>query len=339
MSDHIVHKPAHERGPTQAHAHHSHGIVDPAIVSTDRGLWVLKWSFLGLLTTALLQLAVVVVSGSIALLADTIHNFADAATAIPLAIAFVFARLKPTRRFPYGYGRVEDLAGVLIVGTISATALITGYESALRLFRPEPVAHLWAVAGAAVLGFLGNEAVAEFRIKVGHAIGSAALVADGYHARADGLTSLAVLIGAAGVWLGYPVADPLTGLVITVGILRLAWQSASAVFTRMLDGADTEIVDAAEHAARHVVGVDDVAEVRARWIGHRVTLELNVAVNPALTVAEGHEVAKEVRHQVLHHVPHVSRVTVHVDPSTESGETFHHIESHAHDGLPIHAHP
>jgi cation diffusion facilitator family transporter len=337
MNDH--HHPAHEPGPTQAHARHSHGMVDPANASTDRGLWALKWSFVGLVTTALLQLVVVGVSGSVALLADTIHNFADAATAIPLAIAFAFARLTPTRRFPYGYGRIEDLAGVFIVVTISATALIAGYESALRLLRPQPVAHLWAVAGASVLGFLGNEAVAVFRIKVGREIGSAALMADGYHARADGLTSLAVLIGTVGVWFGFPVADPIMGLLITVGILRLGWQSASAVFTRMLDGVDVEIVDAAEHAARHAAGVDDVAEVRARWIGHRLTLELNVAVNPALTVTEGHEVAKEVRHQVLHHVPHVSRVTVHVDPSTESGETFHHIKSHAHDGLPVHTHP
>lgn len=334
----MAHQHAHGAGPTHSHAHQNHGIVDPAIASTDRGLWALKWSFLALVTTALLQLVVVAVSGSVALLADTIHNLADAATAIPLAIAFAFARLKPTRRFPYGYGRIEDIAGAFIVVTIVATALIVGYESVLRLFRPQPVAHLWAVASASVLGFLGNEAVAVFRIKVGREIGSAALVADGYHARADGVTSLAVLIGAIGVWLGYPVADPLMGVLITVGILHLGWQSVSTVFTRMLDGVDPEIVDAAEHAASRAAGVDDVGEVRARWIGHRLTLELNVAVSPALTVTEGHEVAKEVRHQVLHHVPHVSHVMVHVDPSAESGETFHHIESHAHDGLPVHVH-
>jgi cation diffusion facilitator family transporter len=173
----------------------------------DRGMWVLKWSFFGLLATALFQVVVVVVSGSVALFADALHNFADAATAIPLAIAFAFVRLKPSRRFPYGYGRVEDLAGVLVVVTILVTALIAGYESLLRLLRPQAVNHLGAVAGASVIGFLGNEAVALFRIKVGREIGSAALVADGYHARADGLTSLAVLIGAIGVWQGYPLAE------------------------------------------------------------------------------------------------------------------------------------
>lgn len=340
----VNHNPTHHRpSGSSEHGHdhshrHSHGILDPAIATTDRGMWALKWSFFGLLATALLQLVVVVISGSVALLADTIHNFADAATAIPLAIAFAFARLKPSRRFPYGYGRVEDLAGALIVVTILVTAVVVGYESVLRLLRPQPVGHLWAVAGASVIGFLGNEAVAVFRIKVGREIGSAALVADGYHARVDGLTSLAVLGGTAGVWLGYPLADPLVGLLITVAILHLVRQSAYAVFTRMLDGVDPEILDAAEYAAKHVSGVCDVAEVRARWIGHRLTLELNVAVNADVSVTQGHAVAKEVRHRVLHRVPHVSGVTVHVDPAAESGETFHGIDGHAHDGLPFHSH-
>src|SRR5437762_7423548 len=290
------HRPHDPPGHGHDHAHHHrHGIIDPAIASTDRGMWALKWSFFGLLATALFQLVVVVISGSVALFADTIHNFADAPTAIPLAIAFAFARLKPSRRFPYGYGRVEDLAGGLIVVTILTTALIAGYESLLRVLRPQPVGYLWAVAVASVIGFLGNEAVALFRIKVGREIGSAALVADGYHARADGLTSLAVLVGAIGVWLGYPLADPMVGLLITVAILHLVWQSARAVFTRMLDGVDPEVLDAVEQAARHVPGVHHVAEVRARWIGHGRTLELNVAVNPDLTVTEGHAVAKEVQ--------------------------------------------
>jgi cation diffusion facilitator family transporter len=331
--------PPDHAGPGHRHGYgHRHGVIDPTIARTRRGMWALKWSFFGLLATALLQLVVVVLSGSVALFADTLHNLADAATALPLAIAFAFARLKSSRRFPYGYGRVEDLAGVLIVITILTTALIGGYESLLRLLRPQPVGHLWAVAVASVVGCLGNEAVALFRVKVGREIGSAALVADGYHARADGLTSLAVLVGATGVWLGYPLADPIVGLLITVVILRLVWQSAHAVLTRMLDGVDPDVLNAAEYAAQHVPGVHAVAEVRARWIGHRLILELNVAVSPDVTVTEGHEVAKEVRHQVLHRVPHVSGVTVHVDPATESGETFHHIGSHAHDGLPLHSH-
>jgi cation diffusion facilitator family transporter len=313
-------------------------VVDPAIASTARGVWALKWSFVGLVATALLQLGVVAVSGSVALLADTIHNFADAGTAVPLAIAFALARLRPTRRFPYGLGRIEDLAGVAIVVTILASALVAASEAGLRLLRPHPVGHLWAVAAASVLGFLGNEAVALFRLKVGREIGSAALVADGYHARADGWTSLAVLGGAAGVWLGYPLADPIVGLLITAAILAIVWQSARAVFARMLDGVDPVVLDAAEHAARHVPGVRDVAGARARWSGHRLLLELDVAVDPSATVTEGHGIAKEVRHRILHQVPHVSRVTVHVDPVSELGDGFHAIAGHAHDGLPVHAH-
>jgi cation diffusion facilitator family transporter len=194
------------------------------------------------------------------------------------------------------------------------------------------------VGGAALLGFLGNEAVAVFRIRVGREIGSAALVADGYHARADGLTSLAVLGGAAGVWAGYPLSDPLVGLLVTAAILILVWQAARAVLTRMLDGVEPEVLEAVGHAARHVPGVADVAEVRGRWLGHRLAFELNVVVSPQLTVAEGHGIAKEVRHQILHHVPHAAGVTVHVDPATEPGEAHHRIVIHAHDGLGSHAH-
>jgi cation diffusion facilitator family transporter len=290
------------------------------------------------MATALVQVAVVAVSGSVALLADTIHNFADAATAIPLGIAFAFARLKPTRRYPYGYGRVEDLAGVAIVATILVSAAVAGYESVLRLLHPQPVEYLWAVAGASVLGFVGNEAVALFRIKVGREIGSAALVADGYHARVDGLTSLAVLAGAIGVWLGYPLADPLIGALITVLILGIVWQSARAVFSRMLDGVAPDVVERVEHAAAHVPGVRAVADAAARWSGHRLLVDLSIAVDPALSVTQGHEIAKAARHQILHHLPHVSRVNVHVDPIDEAGDRFHRIEVHAHDGLPSHSH-
>ena len=317
---------------------HGHRVIDPAIVSTERGVWAVKWSFVGLPATALLQAVVVALSGSVALLADTLHNFADATTALPLWIAFALARVKPGRRFPYGYGRVEDLAGFTIVLTILVSALVVGYQSIARFIRPEPVEYLWEVTLASVFGFLGNEAVALFRIKVGREIGSAALVADGYHARADGLVSLAVLSAVAGVSLGYPLADPLVGVLITLVILGLVWQSARAVFTRMLDGMEPGVLEAVEHAARSVPGVHEVAEVRARWSGHRLHVELNIAVDPALSVSEGHGVAKEVRHLILHRVPHVCQVTVHVDPATEVGEKCHRVEAHAHDGLPLHSH-
>jgi cation diffusion facilitator family transporter len=277
-------------------------------------------------------------SGSVALLADTIHNFGDAATAIPLWIAFRLARRKPTKRFTYGYGRVEDLAGVAVVFMILFSAVVAGYQSIDRLFHPQIVQYLWAVVVASVIGFIGNEAVAQFRIKVGQEIGSAALVADGHHARVDGLTSLAVLFGAIGVWLGYPLADPVVGLLITAAILRIVWESGKSIFTRMLDGVDPEIIDEIRHAVNHTAGVSDICEVRVRWLGHRLHAELNIAVSPELSVEKGHEIAKEVRHRLLHQLRYLSNATIHIDPINASGEVYHRIDEHEHDDLRTHSH-
>ncbi len=332
----------HEHGHgshSAAHGHrHTHGVVDPSIVSTNRGLWALKWSFVGLMVTAMIQVGVFALSGSVGLLADTIHNFADAATAIPLGIAFLLAKRGATRRFTYGLGRVEDLAGLAIIVTIAASAVFASYEAIRRLLHPQPVEMLWAVMLASVIGFVGNEAVAVFRVRVGREIGSAALVADGYHARVDGWTSLAVLVGAVGVWAGYPLADPVVGILISAVIFILVWQAARAVLLRALDGVEAETLDEIGHAAGHVPSVEEVTDVRARWIGHRLHAEVSVTVPGGFSVAEGHEIAREVRHQLLHHLPHLGRVTVHVDPYGQSGERHHGIGEHAHDGLPTHFH-
>jgi cation diffusion facilitator family transporter len=322
----------------ERHDGHVHGLVDPSITATGRGLRTLTWSFLVLMATATLQAVVVAVSGSVALLADTIHNFADAATAIPLGLAFWLTRRGATRRFTYGLGRLEDLAGVAIVVTILVSAALASYVAILRLIHPRPMDALWAVMVASVIGFLGNEGVAIFRIRVGRQIGSAALVADGYHARVDGWTSLAVLVGAVGVWAGYPLADPVVALLISVAIFILVWETARAMFDRMLDGVDPEIVETIEHTAGHVPRVEEVTEVRARWIGHRLHAEVNITVRGGLSVADGHEIAKEVRHQLLHHLPHLGGVVVHVDPDGQGGERHHRIGRHAHDDLPFHLH-
>jgi cation diffusion facilitator family transporter len=340
--DHHAHDDGAGGRTPHAHARgdhgHRHGFVDPAIASTQRGLWAIQWSFVGLLATASFQVVVVALSGSVALLADTIHNFADAATALPLGLAFWLARRAATRRFTYGLGRVEDLAGLVIVATILLSALLAASEAVDRLLHPRPVQMLGAVALASVIGFLGNEAVAVFRIRVGHQIGSAALVADGYHARVDGATSLAVLLGALGVWAGYPLADPVVGLLITAGILWLGGQAGRTVLVRILDGVDTETVESVRHAAGHAPAVREVTDVRARWVGHRLHVELSVSVAPELSVGEAHAIAKEVRHRLLHDVPHLGRVTVHVDPLGEGGDRHHGVGEHAHDGLPAHSH-
>jgi cation diffusion facilitator family transporter len=328
-----------DRSEEHRHDHgHTHGAVDPTIATSERGIWAIKWSFAGLLVTAILQLIVVVLSGSVALLSDTIHNFGDALTAAPLWIAFALTRLGASRRFTFGYGKAEDVTGVVVVLIILFSAVVAGYQAIERLINPQPVGLLWAVAIAGAVGLVGNEAVALFRIRVGRQIGSAALVADGYHARTDGWTSLAVVLGAVGVWLGYPLADPVVGLLIAAAILGIVWQSGKTVFTRLLDGVDPKVIDEIKHAACRVEGVEDVAEVRARWVGHRLRAEVNVAVDPDLSVAEGHAIAREVNHRLMHELRYLDKAVVHVDPAQESGEEHHRITAHSHDGLPTHSH-
>ncbi len=317
---------------------HTHGAIDPHLLSTERGLWAIKWSFFGLLATALFQAAIVALSGSVALLADTLHNLGDAATALPLWLAFTLARRTPTARFTFGYGRLEDVAGVVIVVAIFLSAVLVGYESLEHLHSPRPIAYLGSVMVAAVVGFLGNEAVARLRIRVGQDIGSAALIAEGHHARTDGLTSLAVLLGAIGVWLNYPLADPLVGLLITLVILRIAWTSGKSVLLRLLDAVDPEVVEEIRTAAQETPGVADVTEVRVRWVGHRLYAELNLAVPPQYSIEQGHDIAKEVRHALLHQLRYLSQATIHIDPVTASGEAHHRIAEHAHDEHPSHSH-
>jgi cation diffusion facilitator family transporter len=299
---------------TFAHSHDVHEKVDDALESNERGIWALKLSLAGLGATALFQVVIVFFSGSTALLADTIHNFGDAATSIPLWIAFALQRRSRSRSFTYGFGRTEDVAGVIIVGLIFFSACVAGYESIRKLIDPQPVTHLGWVAAAAVIGFLGNEVVAIFRIRVGKEIGSAALIADGQHSRVDGFTSLAVLIGAIGVWVGVPILDPLIGLAITVAILFIVKDAARAVFLRLLDGVEPSILTKVEHAPLHVDGVQGVHEVRARWLGHRVHTDLHVTVDRRLSVAEAHTIVDQVQQQLAEHVPAFGGATIHVCP-------------------------
>ena len=323
--------------PASAHGH-THGIVDPSIFATEQGLWDIKWSFAGLFGTTIIQFVIFYFSNSIALLADTIHNLGDAFTAVPLGLAFIVGRRKPTKRFTYGYGRLEDLAGVAVILTIFVSAVWAGYESISRFVHPRAVSNLWAVAAASIIGFLGNEGVAIFRMKVGREMGSAALVADGYHARVDGFASLSVLLSVIGIALGFPYADAIVGTLMTLLILRIVWESGAAVFTRILDGVDPEVVDIIRREAMEIAGVTDVSDVRVRWLGHRLHAEINVAVDQGLSVEEGHNIASEVRHSLLHELQFLSNATIHVDPAHTSGEKHHQIEEHEHGEEPPHSH-
>lgn len=268
---------------------------------------------MALAVTAALQLSVVAVSGSVALLADTVHNFSDALTALPLWVAFVIGRRAATRRYTYGYGRAEDLAGLFVVAMIGLSALVAGWESVRRLIDPAPVHNLAWVAVAGVIGFAGNEAVALYRIRIGRRIGSAALVADGLHARTDGLTSLAVVVGAAGVAAGIPLADPIIGLVITIAILAVLRTAGRDVFRRLMDAVDPAAVDAAETALAAVPGVRAVQRVRMRWIGHELHADVDLVIDD-LPGAEAHRLAHDAEHELTHAVPRLRTATVHAYP-------------------------
>lgn len=305
------------------HSHDSADSVDAALESSAAGIRALKVSLIALLVTALAQAAVVLYTGSVALLADTIHNFSDALTAVPLWIAFLMGRRAASRRYTYGYGRAEDLAGVFIVFMIALSAVLAGFESVRRLVEPAPVKHAGVVIVAGLIGAAGNELVAFYRIRVGRSIGSAALVADGLHARTDGLTSMAVVVGALGVLAGFPLADPLVGLGITIAILFVLKSAATDIYRRLMDAVDPGLVDAAEASLRATSGVLDVEDVRLRWTGHKIRAEIGIVVDSTLGIVDAHAIAVDALHRLLHDVPRLVDATVHVSPSACDGQGHH----------------
>ena len=316
------------------HSHDAADSVDAALEASAEGIRAVKISLVVLGVTAIAQLIMVLTTGSVALLADTIHNFSDALTAIPLWIAFALSRRPANRRYTYGYGRAEDLAGVFIVAMIALSSILAAYESIRRLIDPQPISHAWVVAAAGLIGFAGNELVALYRIRVGRKIGSAALVADGMHARTDGFTSLAVVIGAIGVMAGFPLADPIVGLLITVAILAVLRGAARDIYRRLMDAVDPGLVAAAEAALRDVPGVLSVDSVQLRWIGHRMRAETTLTVDDTLSVVQAHAIADEAYHHLIHRVPRLDDATVHINPSTRPGVDHHSATGHHRAHMP-----
>ncbi|MEV4490073.1 cation diffusion facilitator family transporter [Micromonospora coxensis] len=310
------------------HSHDSRTKIDPALESSRDGLRALWISLLGLGATAAAQAVIVVLSGSVALLGDTLHNVADALTAVPLAVAFLLGRRAATRAYTYGYGRAEDLAGIVIVLVIAGSAVAAAWTAVARLLHPADVSHLPWVAAAGLVGFIGNETVARYRIRVGRRIGSAALVADGLHARTDGYTSLAVVAAAGGAALGWRWADPVVGLVIAVAITVVLKDAAREVYRRLMDAVDPDLVDRAETTLRAVPGVQDVTAVRLRWIGHRLHAEADLVVDADLSLLAAHEIAADAEHQLTHAVPRLTTATVHTDPDSHPGGHHHTDLSH-----------
>ena len=299
-------------GIFRPHSHDAADSIDTALESSQRGIRAVRISFLVLFLTSIAQLIIVVFTGSVALLADTIHNFSDALTAIPLFLAFRLSRRPSNRRYTYGYGRAEDLAGIFVILMIAISAVVAGWEAINRLIHPEQLSHLGVLLAAGLIGFAGNELVALYRIREGNAIGSAALVADGYHARTDGFTSLAVAFGAIGVWLGFERADPIVGLIISVAIFVVLKSAAKQVYERLMDAVDPELVGQIEHQAGHVAGVKGVSDVRVRWVGHRLSADLTVQVAGSRSVADGHEIASDVRSRLQAKIAHLDDASVHV---------------------------
>ena len=286
------------------HSHDAADSIDDALEASKQGIRALKISLVILLATTVLQLGVVMISGSVALLADTVHNFSDALTAVPLWIAFILGRRVATRRYTYGFGRAEDLAGLFIVLVVAASAVVAAWQSIDRLFHPQPIHNLWWVLAAGVIGFLGNEIVAVYRIRVGRKIGSAALVADGVHARTDGFTSLAVVGGAIGVMLGFPLADPIVGLVISAAILVLLWGTVRSVGRRLMDGIEPELIDKARVALETTPGVLGVPRLQLRWVGHRLQGAATLLVaDDTLSVVEN--IVHAAEHELAHALPNL----------------------------------
>ena len=303
---------------------HEHGVQqygdDPAL-STGAGIRTV-WIALALLAlTTLMQVVIVWISGSVSLLADTVHNLGDMLNSIPLLLAFYLARRSATRRYTYGFGRAEDVAGVVIVVSILFSAGYILWESGHKLLNPQPIERLPWVAAAAVIGFLGNEAVALLQMRTGRRIGSEALIVDGMHARIDGLTSLVVLIAVAGSALGYPIVDPIVGLLIGVAILAIARDATLRIWYRLMDAVDPLVVDRIEQEAGDVPGVATVESIRARWIGHQLAAEVVISLREGAAggCEEMQVLVARVRQALLGSVRHLALVTVEVVPGASAG--------------------
>lgn len=312
------------------HSHDTVEAIQTAEEASDHGIRAAWIGLAGMMATAVAQVFIVAISGSMALLADTVHNIGHAATTIPLIIAFRVGRRSSNDRFTYGYRRAEDLVGLFVGIVVAATAALIIWESIDALLHPRELTNLGWVFVAGVVGFLGNEIVAVYRIRAGRRINSAALIAEGQHARADGLTSIAVVGGVFGVWLGFGRADAVVGLLIGLAILTILISSMRPVVRRLMDGVEAGVVERMAATAAGVDAVADVDGVRVRWSGHRMEGDATVRVAPELTIREGHEIAERVEHELLHDTPGLERVVVHLHPlvNAEEETRLHELSGH-----------
>ena len=331
--DHDHAHDAHGEHDHEAHSRHGghgheHGKVDADLYGNKAGLRAVQISTAGMLLVALIQFAIATIGGSAGLFADALHNLGDVFTTIALWIAFVISNRAANQRYTYGYYRSEDLAGIFIVLVIIASAVAGAVESIQKLTSGNVPTQIYLSMGAALVGVIGNEALAQYKISVGKRINSVPLIADGQHSRIDGLTSLAAFVGLIGVRLGLPIADPIAGIVITVVIVTVVYSTSRSVMQRLLDAVDPRIVPSIMNKAEEVPGVEAVTDVRARWVGHTLHVIMNIEVDPEMTLAKAHAIAEEVRHRLFHSINGISEAIIHTDPSSESGDHHQSVAHH-----------
>jgi cation diffusion facilitator family transporter len=306
---------------------HEHGKVDADLYGNRAGLRAVQISTAGMLLVSLIQFTIAWIGGSAGLFADALHNFGDVFTTIALWIAFVISNRAANQRYTYGYYRAEDLAGIFIVLVIIASAVASGVESIQKLTSGNVPTQIYLSMAAALVGVAGNEILAQYKISVGKRINSVSLVADGQHSRIDGLTSLAAFIGLLGVLLGFQKADPIAGIIITIVIMTVVFSTARSVLQRLLDAVDPHVVPTIISIASTVPGVEQVSDVRARWVGHTLHVVMNIEVDAELTLSKAHAIAEEVRHRLFHDVKGLSEALIHTDPSSASGD-HHQVMAH-----------
>ena len=265
-------------------------------------------SAIGLGATGLVELLLAVFTGSVGLLGDAIHNLSDVSTSAVVFLGFRLSRRLPTEKYPYGLERAEDLAGIGIAAVIWASAAFAGYESVRKLIEHGHTSHVAAGIIGALLGIVGNQVVARYKLIVGRRINSATLIADARHSWLDALSSAGALLGLIAVALGQPWGDPLAGLVVTAFICHVGYQVTKDVVHRLADGVDPEVTTTAEAAAGSVPGVIH-AHARARWTGRTLRVEIEGWVDPELTAKDADALGRQVAGQISRQLPEAGSLT------------------------------
>jgi len=262
----------------------------------------------GLGLTGLAELLVALLTGSVGLLGDAIHNLSDVSTSAVVFLGFRLSRRPPTERYPYGLERAEDLAGIGIAAVIWISAAFAGFESVRKLIDHGHTAHVAAGIAGAVLGIAGNQLVARYKLRVGRRINSATLIADARHSWLDALSSAGALAGLIAVAFGQPWGDPLAGLLVTAFICHVGYEVTKDVVHRLADGVDPDVITTAEAAAGSVPGVVH-AHARARWTGRTLRVEVEGWVDPELTAAGADALGRRVADQISREIPEAGSFT------------------------------